>query len=511
MVDPSDPNATANQTESLADRARKLRAAKPREAQVTLQDAKALFHSVDEIFAFASQDTGFPIHHSVKRRLVSRQDVEKETRDQLTKTDLKDHFARTELTMKKFGLLPRDFDIREFAVKSNGEDLAGYYDPKTKTISMVNWVPLDQMRPILAHELTHALQDQNYDLDTWAEAGRAKDGQSNDSSSDETVLVRHAVGEGQAMIVYIDYMLAPFGRNFANTPGVLARLEDPAVKAVVDTEFLHNAPMIMREAGTFPYREGLIFEGELLAHGGKPMAFAGAFARPPQTTHEVLEPRAYLEHEYIAPVRIPDVKGLLAGKYEMYDSGSVGQLDIRALLEQYGERRIADELSSNWRGGTYLAFKRTPAPATPTTADVALLYVSRWKSEKAAAQFAKIYMTAVATRYQKPSPQSLVACMDTNCPVSRTEVGTEEGPVIVEEWSDNSVIISEGFDDTTAAQLRHAARDGEAGQQAQAWPGQELGTRFYELPAFRAMQAELMQRLLRELHPSDTVNRAAVQ
>jgi hypothetical protein len=499
LLDPGNPNTSADQTESLADRARRLRSSKPKEAQTTEQDAKTLFRSVEEIFAFASKDTGFPIRQSVKRRLIGREDVEKQVRDGMTKADLAEHFARTELTMKKFGLLPRDFDIREFMVKSSGQEVAGYYDPKTKTISLVNWMPLEQLHPVLAHELTHALQDQNYDLDKWAEAGRARSGLQPDSTMDETVLARHAVAEGQAMIVYIDYMLAPYGRNLRNTPGVLARMEEPAVTAVVDTEFLHKAPMIMREAGTFPYRNGLIFEGELLEKGGTAMAFAGAFARPPRNTHEVLQPRAYIEREEIPPVRIPDVKGLLGGNYEIYDSGVVGELDVEALLKQYGERHIADQLAANWRGGTYIACKRAEVAGSATTGDVALLYVSRWKSEKAAARFAEVYGAAVATRYRKPSPQAQVTCSDADCPLWRSEIATEEGPVIVERWPENTVIVSESFEASTAAQLRQAVRKGGASLHAQDAPQDELSSRLYQLPAFRRFQAELGERILREV------------
>ena len=79
------------------------------------------------------------------------------------------------------------------------------------------------------------------------------------------------------------------------------------------------------------------------------------FARPPRDTHQVLQPRSYIEKEEIPPVHIPDVKGVLADKYEVYDSGAIGELDLRALLKQYGERRIADQLAANWRGGTYVA------------------------------------------------------------------------------------------------------------------------------------------------------------
>ena len=60
---------------------------------------------------------------------------------------------------------------------------------------------------------------------------------------------------------------------------------------------MHDAPMILRESGTFAYNEGLIFEGELLHKGGKKMAFAGAFTRPPRNSHEVLQPETYIQGE----------------------------------------------------------------------------------------------------------------------------------------------------------------------------------------------------------------------
>ena len=72
--------------------------------------------------------------------------------------------ARSEMTMKKFGFLPREFDLRDFLAKANGKEVAGYYDEEKKTVYLLNWIPLEHQAPVLAHELTHALQDQNYDL-----------------------------------------------------------------------------------------------------------------------------------------------------------------------------------------------------------------------------------------------------------------------------------------------------------------------------------------------------------
>src|SRR6202161_546354 len=351
----------ADSGQSLGDVARKLRKDTTDEVKMTDADTKKLFESVDRIFAFAAEDTGMPKHAAVKRRLVSKADVEKYASGQMAKEEFTKRFAQQELSMKKLGFLPRDFNLREYLVKSTGQEIAAYYDDETKTISMLNWVPPDRQEPILAHELTHALQDQNYDLAKWMKAATqptsdpAKSGAPIDGDSQ---IARKAVVEGQAMVVYLDYLLKPVGRSLEDTPGLIYQMEEPAVKAVIDSQLMHDAPMILREMGTFAYREGLIFEGELLHKGGKKMAFAGAFARAPRNSHEVLQPASYINGEKLPVVRIPDMGEILNHEYDVCDTGGIGELDVRALLKQYGERKIADELSAAWQGGSYMTFRR---------------------------------------------------------------------------------------------------------------------------------------------------------
>jgi hypothetical protein len=505
----SDLNSAGTQdpNQSLGDLARKMRKDPTSQVQMSAEDAQKLFQSVDKLVAFAAVDTGFAQHSLVKRRLVGPEEVEKFTRGQLAKQEYAQRFARSEMTMKKFGLLPRDFNLREFLVKSNGKETAGYYDEDSKSISLLNWIPLDRQAPILAHELTHALQDQNYDLKTWQAAGPKTPDPTKPAgqgeAEDDSASARHAVVEGQAVVVMVDYILAPLGRSVQNTPGLIYQMEDPAVKATYDSELLHGAPMILREAGTFPYRAGLIFEGELLQKGGKRMAFAGVFARPPRNTHEVLQPKAYTEGEKLPAVRVPDVRPLLSGTYEMYDSGSVGELDVRGLLKQYGDRIVADDLASAWRGGAFVTFRRiAQGPARvddPTTADLALLYVSRWQSAPAAQRFAHLYTTAVGLRYQKAVTQPTESCGGPECPVSAVQVLTEEGPVIVERWADNTVLVSESFDAPTAAKLSHAVRQVEPTRQAESRQPEELSLRLCELPEFAAFQQAIFATILEEV------------
>jgi len=502
----SPASTPAPEPQSLADMARKLRKDKPAEIKMTDVDTKELFKSVDKVFEFASQDTGFAKRGAIKKNIVGQADIEKFTKDRLARADFSQRFARAELTMKKFGLLPRDFNLREFLVKANGQSIAGLYDDETKMIWLLNTVSMEKQGPILAHELTHALQDQNFDLQHWAKAGSkpvatAKAQSGEGDMNDESTTARHAIVEGQAMVVYIDYLLAPYGRNLKDTPGVVASMEDSAVSATIDTELMHKAPMVLREAGSFPYRDGLFFEADVLAQRGKQAAFQGVFAQPPRNTHEVFDSKAYLEHAKLVPMQIPDLSTVLSKDYEVFDSGSFGELDVRALLKQFGDKHGAADFAPAWQGGTYIAFKRTPLPAgtEPSTKDVALLYVSHWKTTQAAEHFARFYATTVAWRYQKAMVQDVPACAAAPCPTGAALVSTEEGPVIVEQWPDNTVIVSESFDSAMASKLIAAVRSASGVQHADFNPLPELSPRLYSLPAFRAFQSRIGDEIFKRM------------
>ncbi len=99
----------------------------------------------------------------------------------------------------------------------------------------------------------------------------------------------------------------------------------------------------------------------------------------------------YLAHEKLPALAFPDVRATPGETYELYDSGSIDELDVRALLWQLGTRTLADDLSRSWQGGAYVAFRKKSAAAS-STANLSLLYVSRWSSAQAAQRFTKFYV-----------------------------------------------------------------------------------------------------------------------
>ena len=77
------------------------------------------------------------------------------------------------LVLQKFGLLPANYDLHAEFLRLMAEQVAAYYDPKTKSVNMLDWLPPDAQKPVLAHEVTHALQDQSYNLEKMSKHDEA--------------------------------------------------------------------------------------------------------------------------------------------------------------------------------------------------------------------------------------------------------------------------------------------------------------------------------------------------
>jgi hypothetical protein len=431
------------------------------ETIISSKEAKELFRSVDEILQFASQDTGLPIKHQVKRRLTKRDEVQSYIKKSMKDDKDAKRLERSSAVLKKFGLLPRNFDLPNFLVAMLREQVAGYYDVKTKTVNLLNWVDAEQQKPVLAHELTHALQDQSFGIEKWMKgsAGDADDKKSDpspgDIETDEESSARQAVVEGQAMVVLLDYSLVPTGKTLQDSPQIVEALKQGMLTGSADSPAFRDAPIFLKEELTFPYRYGLDFTTALLQAGGKELAYAGAFKDPPKTTREIMEPQTYLSHEKLEPLKLIDMEKDFKG-YDPFDIGAMGEFDIDVLVEQYAGREEAGAMYPAWRGGYYFAGK----PKGDKSAPIGVLYVSRWSSAAKAAEFAAVYAKSLAERYQKRQGLGTDGKVADDAPPVeswRTLRGrhawlTEEGAVVIEVRGDE-VLISESLDDVTTRRV----------------------------------------------------------
>jgi hypothetical protein len=441
-------------------------AAQKPEVRMTQAQAKDLFASVDTILQFASDDSKLVIKSKVKRRLTSRDAVEKYLVDKMKDDKDAKRMERSEIVLKKFGLIDQDFHLQSFLVSLLKEQIAGYYDSKTKTVNLLDWIEPDTQKPVLAHELTHALQDQRVNLEKWEDESDddlshnvTEDNQR--VATDEQDTAREAVLEGQAMAVLVDYSLKPMGQSILSNPDLVKAKADEQ-GADSDSPVLQRAPLLLQEALLFPYREGLKFEVDLLQDKGAAGAFGAVLDRPPATSFEIMNPRAYEARVKVPLLKMPDLHPLLDSEYAPYDIGVMGQLDVRILAELFGGPQTAAALTQSWAGGVYYAVQKKNAPDKNSTSSISLLYLSQWKSPEAAAAFAKMYADELGKQFSGVT-------RDTQAESDEGEqiYKTNEGPVLI-STSGNSVFLSESFDLTLARKLEFLMLGAQEGNQGQA-------------------------------------------
>jgi hypothetical protein len=421
------------------------------DTHITTAQAKELFASVDTILQFASDDSKLPIKSKVKRRLTTRDAVEKYLDDKMKDDKDARRMERSEIVLKKFGMLDQDFHLQPFLVSLLKEQIAGYYDSKTKTVNLLDWIAPDAQKPVLAHELTHALQDQHVNLDKWED--QSSDDLSHNVAednrhiaTDEEDTAREAVLEGQAMAVLVDYELKPHGSSVLSNPDAVKKMADEQ-GSDTDSPVLSRAPLVLQESLLFPYREGLKFEVDMLEDKGATGAFAGVLDRPPSTSYEIMNPRAYERQVKVPLLTMPDVHPLLDADYSPYDVGVMGQLDVRMLTELFGGPQAATALTPAWDGGIYYVVQKKSAPDKDATSSIALLYLSQWKSPEAAAAFAKMFAGELGQQYSGVT-RDVQAESDPNEQIYKTS----EGPVLITTQG-NLVFVSESFDLPLARKL----------------------------------------------------------
>ncbi len=412
---------------------------------------------MDEIIKFASKDTLLPVHEEVKRRLVNRDEVVAFIRKHMEEDEDAQRLRRSELVLKKFGLLPRDFDLQTFLIALLREQVAGYYDPRTKTVNLLDWIGPEQQKPVLAHELTHALQDQSFGLEKYMKAGDADLGASKkeptveDIANDEEATAHQAVVEGQAMVVLLDYELSPTGQSVMDSPQIVEALKAGMLMGTADSPEFQNAPLYIKEALTFPYRYGLDFEAELLTRMGKERAYTGVFKKPPQSTREIMEPTVYLAGEKLPTMPLLDFTADFKS-YDKFDVGAVGEFDTAILIDQYAGVEVSRRLYPQWRGGYYYAVR----PKGDSTAPLGVFYLSRWSSPQKASEFAFVYAEGLKSRYRRAREVGNGISKPANYTVETLNGKhtwlTEEGPVFIEVKGD-MVLVSESLDEATNAKI----------------------------------------------------------
>ena len=315
----------------------------------------------------------------------SRAQVEEFLRNTIARRLPPQKLEHEQAVYRAVGVVPDDFDYPRGLLNLYMSQIGGYYDPESKRFIMADWMPAHVQAVIARHELTHALQDQHYNLEAFIDPKM--------ENGDE-LLARSSLLEGDATAVMLDIERGIKGMApLSSERSVKAYMEGQARSLAAAAE-LEDSPPALRDLVLFPYTHGLRFVHELLRRDGY-SEVDRAFKRAPQSTREILHERDFIDRRFsLAVPAVHELRGAAAGQTPSY-TDTLGEFLIRAVLEAQKETRgDAARAAQGWVGDRVGLFPRA-------NGETVVSWMISWESENDAREFALAYRKLLKARYGK--------------------------------------------------------------------------------------------------------------
>jgi hypothetical protein len=287
------------------------------------------------------------------------------------------------------GLLEPGFPLREKYIDLLGEQVAAFYDQHAHKLFMYEDATLDnaQNRVVLAHELTHALQDQHFSLKRLPLEIK---------NNDDRAVAASALVEGDATLVMSEFMLKKLS---------LRTLKDTVITSFgQDMKQIETAPRYLREMLVFPYLRGQEFCAMLFARGGYE-AVSKAYQQPPSSTAQILHPEKFYNEPREEPIAVTWTDLQVNGQAPIADN-VVGEFGVRVLLTEWLDAATAEKAANGWRGDRYLAYEGGQV----------LLWKTVWASAEEAVEFLEAEKQLLEKRHKLVGGQASAGSYEADSP-----------------------------------------------------------------------------------------------
>ncbi len=315
---------------------------------------------------------------------LSREGLGGVVRDEIQESYSPGDIEHAEAVYQRLGLLPPGTQLRNALEQLYQQEGAGFYDPRTKRLVVAESVPgarslgagllglLTGRDPVseflIAHELTHALQDQHYHLPTRPEP--LLDGHG------DRELARHALLEGDATLAGFAYVL---GRQLDRRMIGVVEQQLHGIPGELAKKY-PDLPELLRASVAFQYDDGTTFVGQALAAGGW-AAVDRVHLDPPESTEQVLHPQRYYDdRDRPIVVTLRGTDRLEATGFTRILEDTIGELGIRVLATRALPAERAVLVAAGWGGDRLRALQRG--------ADLVLVWMTAWDSPADAGEFA---------------------------------------------------------------------------------------------------------------------------
>ncbi|HUQ31223.1 MAG TPA: hypothetical protein VM095_03840 [Pyrinomonadaceae bacterium] len=402
-----------------------VRKAKAQSAPVaSTRDARnaAVVEATAAVLKETSELRQLPILRPVRSGTQSRDQIQRFLIKNMDQDTTPAEMHASEVSLKKLGLVPQDFQFRPFIIGLLTEQVAGYYDPGQQEFFLADWIDPDGQQPVMAHELTHALQDQHFNLRRFEKWPKG------DSDAE---LAAHALVEGDASLAMAVYV--------ARSPLRIISLMKSMGMSKSATEEIDRAPRAIRESLLFPYEQGMQWAQTLYKREGWPLV-SKAFKDLPQSTEQILHVDKYLMREAPLKIILPDLTNALGKGWKRIDTDVNGEWSYYLILDEYlKSAQESKRAAAGWGGDRYAVYEGM------RPGEVLIVQVSIWDTPKDAMEFFDAYKKRTALRYGDAATLMRSPYTDLSTKWHEGQAWrTPEGRVFLIRNSD-SVVVVEGL------------------------------------------------------------------
>ncbi len=336
---------------------------------VSLAQGTSTNQVIEQVKLETEQIRGLREKSPIQVKFLNRDELKKKLLEDYEEDYPPEERQVDESIMKLLGFLEENQDLTNIMIDILTEQVAGFYDTDEKVLTLISSGQRMSVsdRVTLAHEITHALQDQYFHIDRPP----FEDKDEKEELDDDAAFAATALVEGDAMLTMEKYKQ---GLSLSE------QMELQKESSRVETDKLDRAPSYIRESLLFPYMSGFDLVYGLYRAGG----FARidqAFEAPPQSTEQVMHPNKYERREAPIKVELKDIQPLMGAGWELKETDVLGEFDIKELLKTELNDSDSSLGADGWGGCQYRFYQNGEEGSDLMVIDIA------WDSSFEAAEF----------------------------------------------------------------------------------------------------------------------------
>jgi hypothetical protein len=300
---------------------------------------------IEQVMRQVAQIRGFDYDHPVVAEPVSQAQIGRDVVDYTDQAYPKGQYARRSIAWDTIGVIPDGTDLRAAYENYGSSQVIGYYDTVTGTLKFTGSAsPSPLERITLAHELTHAIDDQRFGLERLDQLGA--------ECRDEDSAAATALVEGNAT-----FFMLRWARTFLTA----AEQVQVGIEAAQQDTSTDGIPQFIVRLQAFPYEQGMNFVSALDSRGGLD-EIDEAFEDLPASTEQIIHPERY-PNDAPTPVNVPNLSAELGDGWKDLDVMTIGEEWLRIALGLRLDTSEAATAAAGWDGGTYRAWSNGDASA----------------------------------------------------------------------------------------------------------------------------------------------------